>query len=60
MRDYRTKSHGAQRAWVRYRDAIGKLARVRWPAAHDAEAVTRARIAEDRFRELRPGEGEPR
>jgi len=60
VRDYRTKSHAAQHAWVRYRDAIAKLAMARWPAAHEAEALTRARITEDRIRELRPGEGELR
>jgi hypothetical protein len=60
VRDYRTKSRGAQPAWVRYRDAIAKLAVARWPAARDAEDLTRARITEDRIRELRPAEGELR
>jgi uncharacterized protein YecT (DUF1311 family) len=60
VRDYRTKSRGAQPAWVRYRDAIAKLAVARWPAAHDTENLTRARITEDRIRELRPAEGELR
>jgi uncharacterized protein YecT (DUF1311 family) len=60
LRDYRTKSHGAQHAWVRYRDAIAKLAVARWPAAPATAELARGRVTEDRVRELRPGEGELR
>jgi hypothetical protein len=52
----RTKSRGAQHGWVRYRDAMAKLAAARWPDVHDAEELTRALVTEDRIRELRSGE----
>jgi uncharacterized protein YecT (DUF1311 family) len=50
--DYRTKSRAAQRAWVRYRDAVADLAAARWPDAAGAADLARARVTEDRVREL--------
>lgn len=56
VNDYKTKSRSAQHEWVRYRDAMAKLAAARWPDVRDAEDLTRALVTEDRIRELRNGE----
>jgi hypothetical protein len=50
--DLREKSRGAQRAWIRYRDAAAELAAVRWPNVAVVKDVAKARITEDRIREL--------
>jgi hypothetical protein len=55
--DYKTKSRSAQHEWVRYRDAMAKLAAARWPEFRGAEDLTRALVTEDRIRELRDGGG---
>lgn len=58
--DYKAKSRATQHAWVRYRDALAKLAAARWPGAPEVEARTQALVTEDRIRELTPGEGDIR
>jgi hypothetical protein len=51
--DYKAKSRAAQHEWVRYRDAMGKLAAARWPDVRGVEDLARALVTEDRIRELR-------
>ena len=51
--DYKKMSRAAQHEWVRYRDAMGQIAAARWPEIHDASDRARARVTEDRIRELR-------
>jgi uncharacterized protein YecT (DUF1311 family) len=58
--DYKRASHKTQHEWVRYRDAMGKLAAVRWPARADVADLVRALVTEDRIVELTPGEGDIR
>ncbi len=58
--DYKRASRKTQHAWVRYRDAMGKLAAVRWPARTDVQDLTRAQVTEDRLVELTPEEGDIR
>jgi hypothetical protein len=60
VRDYKALAHGAQHRWVRYRDAMAKLAAARWPEKPQVEELTRALVTEDRIRELTPGEGDIR
>ncbi len=59
-REYRAAAHTAQHRWVRYRDAMGKLAAARWPENPGVGDTTRALITEDRIRELSPEEGDLR
>jgi uncharacterized protein YecT (DUF1311 family) len=60
VRDYKALAHAAQHRWVRYRDAMAKLAAARWPEKPQVEELTRALVTEDRIRELTPGEGDIR
>ena len=60
VREYKALAHIAQRRWVRYRDAMVKLAAARWPAKPEVEGLTRALVTEDRIHELTPGEGDIR
>ena len=60
VRDYKALAHAAQRQWVRYRDAMAKLAAARWAGRPEVEDLTRALVTEDRIRELTPGEGDIR
>ena len=41
---YKTKSRTTQHRWVRYREAMAKLAAARWPARPDAEDLARALV----------------
>gem|GEM_PF-5311635 len=59
-RDYKSASRRTQHAWIRYRDAMAKLAAARWPSRTDVADVTRALVTEDRIAELTPGEGDIR
>ena len=52
VKDYKAKSRAAQQAWIRYRNAMGSLAGVRWPNQPDVQDRTRALVTEDRIREL--------
>jgi len=60
VRDYKAESHAAQHQWVRYRDAMARLAAARWPGNPEVEDITRALVTEDRIRELTPEEGDIR
>jgi uncharacterized protein YecT (DUF1311 family) len=60
VRDYRAKSRATQHLWVRYRDAMAKLAVARWPQNTEVAMVTQALVTEDRIRELTPSEGDVR
>jgi uncharacterized protein YecT (DUF1311 family) len=55
--DYRKASRAAQRSWIRYRDAAGKLAAARWPRSDGIEDAVRSIVTDDRIRELRYSEG---
>ena len=56
--DYKKMSRAAQHDWIRYRDAMGKMAAARWPDTPGAEDLAKARITEDRIRELENSVGE--
>jgi len=58
--DYKRASRKTQHQWVQYRDAMGKLAALRWPARTDAADLIRAQVTEDRIVELTPEEGDIR
>jgi uncharacterized protein YecT (DUF1311 family) len=53
VRDFKMKSRAAQHEWIRYRDAMAELAVALWPTAADVREQAKARVTEDRIRELR-------
>lgn len=56
--DYKSKSRSAQHQWIRYRDAMAKLAAAHWPHAREADDVAKALVTEDRIVELNNSVGE--
>jgi hypothetical protein len=53
IHDYQAKSRTAQRLWIRYRDAMARLATTRWPGEPELGDATRTLITEDRISEMR-------
>ena len=58
--EYKRLLRKTQHEWVRYRDAMGKLAAAHWPGQTDVADLARAQVTEDRLVELTPEEGDVR
>jgi hypothetical protein len=52
VKQFKMKSQAAQHEWVRYRDAMAELALARWPDVAVAGDWAKARVTENRIREL--------